>query len=638
MTESRSLLTDRLRQEVERLSTRGSVVTIALLAAALGMSTSAVRRHAARLVAEGVLQRRDTAGGRIALTLGDASPRPLLGAPAAAGGEASGSAAAEGGRAPPPPPPPPPQPPHPPIPPSPEDTSAEPRRRPRGESAFNPSNLDHMVISLPLQELMTAMEESDESDPRFLTDGRRISLIIDLNHGYPGGLAMARQRVFDLLVRVGYELPESSIGSPEPEASKAPLLDHLAPSRLRALSGQYVFAWLTPRQIRRLVELEFKRRASARAVYRLWPDNIVETQHDSALPTIKADAAARAFGCDGGGIVWAVVDSGIDGLHPHFEAAANLHDLPPGVAHADFSDPNAPAPLVDGFGHGSHVAGIIAGALDGHDAPGGISAIHMERDQNQRERAERRPLAGITGVAPKCKLVSYKVLDARGKGPVTRVIAALEDIYRSNGDGRHLRIHGVNLSVGYPFEARWYACGHSPLCDVVDRLVRSGVVVVAAAGNNGYALTDIGQESWGQGKPMSITDPGNAERAITVGATHRVAPHTYGVSYFSSKGPTGDGRRKPDLLAPGEKILSCSSGRLPNGHDGEALYKEDSGTSMAAPHVSGAIAAFLSVRREFIGRAEDVKAVFLESAVDLKRNRDMQGHGLLDLMRALQSI
>ena len=59
---------------------------------------------------------------------------------------------------------------------------------------------------------------------------------------------------------------------------------------------------------------------------------------------------------------------------------------------------------------------------------------------------------------------------------------------------------------------------------------------------------------------------------------------------------------------------------------------------MAAPHVSGAIAAFLSVRSEFIGRAEDVKAVFLESAIDLKRNRNMQGHGLLDLMRALQSV
>lgn len=483
------------------------------------------------------------------------------------------------------------------------------------------------------------MDSPDGSDDRFLTDGRRISLIIDLNLGYPGGLTLARQRLFDLLVRVGYELRQDSSGSPEfEEAPKTPLLDHLVPSRLRELSGQYVFAWLTPAQIRRLVELELERRPSARAVYRLWPDNIVETQSDSSLPTIKADAAARAFGCDGSGIVWAVVDSGIDGLHPHFEATANLRDLPPGIAHTDFSAPDVPAPLVDGFGHGSHVAGIIAGALDSEDVKGGISAIRMERDQHQRERAERRPLARMTGVAPKCKLVSYKVLDARGKGPVTRVIAALEDIYRCNGDGRHLRVHGVNLSVGYPFEARWYACGRSPLCDVVDRLVRSGVVVVAAAGNNGYSLTDIGQESWGQGKPMSITDPGNAERAITVGATHRVAPHTYGVSYFSSKGPTGDGRRKPDLLAPGEKILSCASGRLPGGQDGQALYKEDSGTSMAAPHVSGAIAAFLSVRREFIGRAEEVKAVFLESATDLKRNRDMQGHGLLDLMRALQAI
>lgn len=632
MTKSSWHLDNRIREEVERLLSHGEVVTLRLLAAALGMSLSAVRRHAKRLVADRLLQLGDPGPmGQITLTLGEADASASTLHPGTAdAGQAKGGA---GG-----PSPAPAGPLRGPTPPGSEDASAEPRRQRRGSNAFNPSNLDHMMISLPLQELMAAMDTPGGSDARFLTHGRRISLIVDLNLGYPGGLAMARQRLFDLLVRVGYDLPEDMAPPAVHKIDKAPLLDRLAPSRLRGLSGQYVFAWLTPEQIKRLVELEFERRVSARAVYRLWPDNFVETQNYGALPTIKADAAARAFGCDGSGIVWAVVDSGIDGFHPHFEAAANLRDLPPGVAHADFSEPDTPAPLIDEFGHGSHVAGIIAGTLDSEDVQGGISAVFVERDQNQRERTDRRPLAKMAGVAPRCKLVSYKVLDARGKGPVTRVIAALEDIYRCNGDGRHIRIHGVNLSVGYPFEARWYACGHSPLCDVIDRLVRSGVVVVAAAGNNGYALTDIGQASWGQGKPMSITDPGNAERAITVGATHRVAPHTYGVSYFSSKGPTGDGRQKPDLLAPGEKILSVASGRLPGGQHGQAVYKEDSGTSMAAPHVSGAIAAFLSVRSEFIGRAEDVKAVFLESAIDLKRNRNMQGHGLLDLMRALQSV
>jgi subtilisin family serine protease len=140
---------------------------------------------------------------------------------------------------------------------------------------------------------------------------------------------------------------------------------------------------------------------------------------------------------------------------------------------------------------------------------------------------------------------------------------------------------------------------------------------------------------------MTINDPGNAELAITVGSTHRDMPHVYGVSYFSSKGPTGDGRLKPDLLAPGEKILSCAAGRkleAARNKEGECDYAEDSGTSMAAPHVSGVIAAFLSIRREFIGRPERVKEIFLSTATDLNREVAFQGRGLVDLMRAIQAV
>jgi subtilisin family serine protease len=145
------------------------------------------------------------------------------------------------------------------------------------------------------------------------------------------------------------------------------------------------------------------------------------------------------------------------------------------------------------------------------------------------------------------------------------------------------------------------------------------------------------------GIPLSINDPGNAELAITVGSTHRDMPHTYGVSYFSSKGPTGDGRMKPDLLAPGEKILSCAAGaaRSEAAADMKSAkfdYLEQSGTSMAAPHVSGVAAAFLSVRREFIGQPEKVKDLFVKSATDLHRDPYFQGSGLVDLMRAIQSV
>jgi len=118
-------------------------------------------------------------------------------------------------------------------------------------------------------------------------------------------------------------------------------------------------------------------------------------------------------------------------------------------------------------------------------------------------------------------------------------------------------------------------------------------------------------------------------------------PHVYGVSYFSSKGPTGDGRAKPDLVAPGEKIISCAAGRARatlKRAVGDCEYTEDSGTSMAAPHVSGVIAAFLSVRREFIGQPDKVKQIFLSTATDLKREKYFQGWGLVDLMRAIQSV
>ena len=226
-----------------------------------------------------------------------------------------------------------------------------------------------------------------------------------------------------------------------------------------------------------------------------------------------------------------------------------------------------------------------------------------------------------------------------------RIVQAIEHVRTQINGQKLMRVHGVNLSVGYEFDPKWFACGQSPVCVAVDRLVRSGVVVVVAAGNSGYGTLTTAMDAPNRfGLGMTINDPGNAERAITVGSTHRDAPHTYGVSYFSSKGPTGDGRRKPDLVAPGERITSCAAGGNlaavvagPPDPD-TAVYVEDSGTSMAAPHVSGAIAALLSVRREYIGRPDEVKRIVVDSATSLGRGPDFEGGGLVDLMRALQSV
>ncbi len=160
-----------------------------------------------------------------------------------------------------------------------------------------------------------------------------------------------------------------------------------------------------------------------------------------------------------------------------------------------------------------------------------------------------------------------------------------------------------------------------------------GVVVCIAAGNEGRLIIETVEGEQELNLDLSIGDPANLDEALAVGSVHKEQPHLYGISYFSSRGPTADGRAKPDLVAPGERIVSCNArfvAKKPATH-----YVPMSGTSMACPHVSGIIASYLSARREFIGRPDQVKEIVLSHCTDLKRDRYHQGAGMPNLVRML---
>jgi serine protease AprX len=387
-------------------------------------------------------------------------------------------------------------------------------------------------------------------------------------------------------------------------------------------------------------------------IHKIWLDKKIHRFVYQSRRTVKCDAALSSFAADGKDVVWAVADSGIDGKHPHFKTLGTLI-LPHGLMHMDFTQPHPSdkesndAALTDQDGHGTHVAGIIAGMTCLKDkAPGSVAGVDVIKIRinkiNDKGLTDAETITrdeAIFGLAPYCKILSLKVLRLSDESDLSNLLTAIGYIQKANDNGRHIKVHGVNLSLGYTLNAEWFAAGQSPLCVEVDRLVRSGVCVVVAAGNAGYGTVASSQGASEQAAHLgTISDPGNAALAITVGSTHRDLPHSYGISYFSGKGPTSDGRMKPDLVAPGERIVSCALVDDESAKNNVAPFRVDSGTSMAAPHVSGAVAAFLSVRGEFKGRPEDVKDILVQAATDLKRRPEFQGGGMLDLMRALQSV
>lgn len=460
---------------------------------------------------------------------------------------------------------------------------------------------------------------------------------------------------FPVLIELAEVRPDPKHGSAAPEDAATPLLERHRELVLTALESaceaedmrdlqvahaeRYVSAQLTRREIETLR----LRAGDQLPLQRIWRNASKRALVAQNLDTIQARSAQRAYAADGFGIGVAVLDTGIDGGHPHFTQHTNVvrqfdctampqpataSGARPGRKPAKISvrQPQGPVELPassnsDNNGHGTHVAAIIAGEL-------------MVRDNGESGHEQRQ----LAGVAPRAQLYSYKVLRDDGGGEDLYIIRALDHIARLNQDAGRPVIHVVNLSLGGGFDPSVFGCGHTPLCNELRRLWQQGVVVVIAAGNEGsqWLATADGYATQAN-LDLTIGDPANLEESIAVGSVHRDRPHTYGVSHFSSRGPTADGRTKPDVVAPGEKILSARSGSragkgLPALGD---LYVEMSGTSMAAPHVAGAVAGFLSIRREFIGYPERVKQLLLLHCTDLGRDRYFQGAGLINLTRML---
>ena len=292
-------------------------------------------------------------------------------------------------------------------------------------------------------------------------------------------------------------------------------------------------------------------------------------------------------GWDGSGVGVAVIDSGIYS-HPDLLSARSQQ------TRVVYRKSFVAAVQNDDYGHGTHVAGIIAGTGSSSNVPG---SAHVLR-----------------GMAPNANLLDLRVLDQNGAGNDSAVIAAIQTAVNLKSE---YNVRVINLSLGRPF---YEGCMLDPLCEAVEAAWQNGIVVVTAAGNlgrNGYS---------------TILSPGNSPHAITVGAMKTEGTYTRTddlIASYSSKGPTYiDLTVKPDLVAPGNLVVSLLApgstlaqtypqnivgpSYYRSGGTGPAEYLQLSGTSMATPVVSGAVA--LMLQKDPMLTPETVKARLMKTA------------------------
>jgi serine protease AprX len=342
----------------------------------------------------------------------------------------------------------------------------------------------------------------------------------------------------------------------------------------RALTG--FAARLTPAQIRAL--------AAEPGIASLVPDVPVYALLDGATTAIgstKVNRELRVTGDRDGDprqysrrdVVIAVVDTGIDAQHQDLAGKViGWYDAVDGQ-----SGP------YDDHGHGTHVAGIAAGA----------------------GRANR----AMKGVAPGAALVGVKVLAGDGSGTLAGVIDGIEWVIAQK-DVYGIKVMNLSLGAAIPTD------GRDPLSLAVNAAAEAGIVAVVAAGNNGPM-------------PYTVGTPAAAEKAVTVCAMADPAEGGWAIASFSSRGPTLDGRIKPDLCAPGYQISAPQAGTA-------GQYVSYSGTSMATPVVAGTAALLLAINPTLT--PDRAKAILAGTAQDWGApGKDAEfGWGRLDTWAAIR--
>jgi serine protease AprX len=316
---------------------------------------------------------------------------------------------------------------------------------------------------------------------------------------------------------------------------------------------------------------------------------------DNAAPAVNAQAAWNS-NFTGSGIGVALIDSGVN-AHPDLLSTGFL-PVSRVVYNQSFVAGDSSA--ADAYGHGTHIAGLIAG--DGLSSTGFIFSQTFK------------------GIAPGAHIVNLRVLDANGSGTDSQVIAAISQAINLKSK---YNIKVINLSLG---RGVFESYKLDPLCQAVERAWKSGIVVVVAAGNNGRYLPTAGY--------ATVTSPGNDPYALTVGSMKPMGTPERAddlIASYSSKGPTLiDHVVKPDLVAPGNLLVSTETSnttlfntepdnRVPYSayiyggpSSASKFYFELSGTSMATGVVSGVVADLLQARP--LMTPDQVKARLMKTA------------------------